>query len=486
MDNQLPANNRKHWFPAILVGALFVTYALFNFAFIRCPYGCEKVEGGLVSELNQEIANLSNAGIKSNESVNKLRKETETLDSRIKARKLKEEEIANTQEAIGAKVREIADLKIANANVDTNVQQANLNALNTNLEAQKAELVLLQNNANKALEYKNAAQNELVAFRSNISSRYSSRLMWVFLTIIFTVLCSSAGAFSCYVMSRTLQEKWKIWAWASIGISLTVIILSLTVGQPVMSTLPFSESLYAKGDISPWAVDFFNVIAFAAIVFFVAAICSIVYAVEETKNLTAKIKALDQESALIAREKENLVIPADSASETEKNEYLKNLNALEARKKTLEKEKLELEKTEQKLSALGSEPAKIYDTLRNYMRIILYIGSALLFFGIVRIDILSKWHLTFVSSGFTNLLTSFFHDLLRVQAGFYTILLATIYLPAVYMIPATPDSPDVKESIDKKGFFVTLRELAPRLIAVMLPLLAPPITDLIKQFLESK
>src|SRR5687768_2719741 len=118
-------NNKgwRHLIPAILVVGLVGIYVLFNSAFIKCPVGCQRIDGGLVSELNPDVAELSNATNKSNGSTDRLKKEIETFNNRNASRREKEEEIGNTQAAVTDKVREIANLKIVNANVDTNSQQ---------------------------------------------------------------------------------------------------------------------------------------------------------------------------------------------------------------------------------------------------------------------------------------------------------------------------------------------------------------------------
>jgi len=125
-----------------------------------------------------------------------------------------------------------------------------------------------------------------------------------------------------------------------------------------------------------------------------------------------------------------------------------------------------------------SEKLEAYDPWRTHLRMILYIGSVMLFVGLLRVNIISEWHLFFIDADYKELLRDFFKYSLTAQAGFYTILLALMYFPVAYFIPNTPDAPNVQNSLQNKGFLATVNEFFPRLIVFILPLLAKPVANL--------
>jgi uncharacterized PurR-regulated membrane protein YhhQ (DUF165 family) len=85
----------------------------------------------------------------------------------------------------------------------------------------------------------------------------------------------------------------------------------------------------------------------------------------------------------------------------------------------------------------------------------------------------------FVDAQSRDLLGRFLQDYLTVLAGFFTIILASIYVPMAYFLP---NEPDLQESLEDKGFITTFNDFAPRIVAVLLPLLAPAVGGFLKNF----
>jgi hypothetical protein len=117
---------------------------------------------------------------------------------------------------------------------------------------------------------------------------------------------------------------------------------------------------------------------------------------------------------------------------------------------------------------------------RNYSKGLLYLGGAALTIGLLRVKTLADWHIAFVTDSSKGWLEAFFTTSLYSQAVFYTALLMAIYLPIVYALPETPESPSVEHSLEKKGFFATLTKFAPQLITLLSPLLAEPVFNVLK------
>jgi energy-converting hydrogenase Eha subunit E len=285
--------------------------------------------------------------------------------------------------------------------------------------------------------------------------------------------------------------------------------------------------LAAKGDLSINAINFFNVFNFAASIFLLVASCSILYVLRETEKekeqmtggiikaekrkveLTTKLAAMDAEEAGLINElekagakKTDLTMKlAATINEAEKEELTAKLTELETEEKKLsseltnvivtksksiadfervEKEKIDL--TIQ-LANLENKTLNQYEYLRERTQIILYIGAIMLFVGMLRVKLLTDWHLIFISKDLTNssylLLSEYFNSTLAIQAGFYTIVLAAIYLPVAYVI-ATKTKTDAAATVDtsKSWWWGSFTTILPRLLTIISPFLARPVVDL--------
>jgi hypothetical protein len=288
----------------------------------------------------------------------------------------------------------------------------------TQLE-QQAELKRREIETSKALVSKDTAENQVIAARTSISSRYVSRVLWIFFSGLYLVFFIAAIFFTIYVMQKALDDLpknpfWKhplFWHLLTLLAAVGLFIAVWRGEESVMSIVGamYKVSMFDTNEIPKLMVTIFNAIAFAVIVYLVAASCSMLYAVAKERDL---------------------------------------------------------------------------DLWRDNSRILLFLNGALLFVGLLRIDIISKWHLVFVSGAYQPLLESYFTNSLTIQALFYTIIVAVIYLPLSYSFKSTEADPSVKKSMTDNGFWATVTTFAPRLFLIVSPLLAKPVADLFKFLLN--
>ena len=449
------ASQTKIWkslIPLFLIVAVACLYLLSIWLLVQCPFGgCSTIDTRLIAEIDQNrnvsLANVANT-LKKKSDV--LDAETEVLKRRTKVQREKEADIANTEDRIVEKYHEIANLRTANQTTDVNAQLANVNALRSDVNSQSAELEILKTSANRAIQNQNTAVKDLVAAGDQVSSRYSSRLFWLFVVGVFFSLSIAITIYCGHVIHSAFKSYGRAkWLWAlALVVGLLLFLIGLLFPQfftPFTRPL-FDQSIFANGDVPSFAVVFSNSTWFVSIVMAVAASCTIIYVSEKNRD--------DYDQWLKREQKLNTAMAQDDkAGES--------------------KWKSELEK----LPAAASSDR--YQLRKRRARIILYIGSGMLFAGLLQLKILSNWHLLFVDAQSRDLLGRFLQDYLTVLAGFFTIILASIYVPMAYFLP---NEPDLQESLEDKGFITTFNDFAPRIVAVLLPLLAPAVGGFLKNF----
>lgn len=449
---------------AIFFGFLIAVFAVFDWGYVQCTIsqtGCQSMEGKLVSQNSKSIFHLQNA----NQTLENISRNINTKTNSVHD---KETEIATLQNTINNTERESVNAAFNGNNNLANTLNSNKGLLTRSLNVSNSELTLLSSQKTKA-------ETELLDAHKNISARYSSRLLWTLLTALFFVLCVSAVIASIYIMQKSLKDD-QVYYSVNVGIPILIFVIIIS-GIDYMSVFApiFSLSIFNYGDLSLFSIHLFNVIGICTVIYLIAASCSILYKVEQIKYEQKKAekppeqakKELDKlelnekniSQMAIATQTDSTIALADATAE-----LTTALADITAKKQPLE------------------DQLKKYASPRNHLRMILYIGGAMLFVELLRINVLTDWHLYFVSSGYDQLFKNFSQSSLSVQAFFYTSLLALIYFPVAYMIPDTPDATNVTETIQKKGYLATISEFLPRLLALIIPLLAKPLVDLIKLF----
>jgi hypothetical protein len=440
------------FFPLISLACLVLVYAFSEITFVKCWFdGCKNIETTNISQVDEKDKDLAKIPEQLKAKVLEFETKANRVDDKVK-------EIEITQTAIGIKIKEISNAGVANTNANTantNTENSTANTsksvntsaniagssvaklkilndekakLDKTLETQRAELKVL-------IEDKDKTKSEILGIRTQVSERYSSRMIWVFLTGVFFLLCIAAIWISVSTIKESIEEekrsKWLLW---SSGIAFVFAILlfssvSIFPKDNYMSIMipMFNQSIHTYGDIPFQVINFFNVLGNAATIFLVFASCAVLSDILKKKD---------------ANGSKNPPSPLNTFEDNEQN-----------------------------------------------IRAILYVGALMLFVGLLRFKLLTDWHLIFVSTDHSNefytLLANYFKSSIGVQAGFYSILLAVIYLPVAYAIPSkdvpTPPSPNLLEKIGLPfpSDFLT------RLITVLSPFLAGPLAELFK-FLVGK
>lgn len=428
------------FFPLIIVVFLVVVYAISDFSFIQCNFfvQCVPIDGSAISQIDEKVVDLKNinAVLENKSTIYK------TKDNRVKD---KEKEVEEKQAEVDKKTKEINDALAADGNANVTALTAEKTKLENTVKAKQTE-------SNTLVADREKTNTEIAGVRNQVSARYSSRMLWVFLTAVFFVLCVAAIIVSRSVIKDSITDEGRRKRWLllttigsiAFGLFVSLPVFFRTESNYMSIVLPmYEKSFGGNGDLSLDVVNFINAFGFAATIFLLAASCSIIASVQNKKQ-------------------------AVSADETKADEQPADLP----------------DGTQNKTAGVETDP---FQTQKTNARMILYIGGLMLFVGMLRVKLVGDWHLVFVSTDPNNpyykLLAEFLKNSLAVQAGFYTIILAAIYLPVMYVIQAKGGAVGVKKEEQKTGWAgFSLADVLPRLIAIISPFLAGPLLDLLKYF----
>jgi hypothetical protein len=73
----------------------------------------------------------------------------------------------------------------------------------------------------------------------------------------------------------------------------------------------------------------------------------------------------------------------------------------------------------------------------NYLRVVLYVGTLLLVVGVLLMKSIFQWSLAFIprsGEGVEKIVEGFTSSIVAADAGFYTLILAAVYLPAAFIL----------------------------------------------------
>lgn len=415
--------------PGLVILLLALVYMIFDRNYIQCvgienKSVCQNLEGNLISKVDYPM-NLSNANLKITNANNRI-SESKNLTGNLT------NEIYETRSSYTNTLKGIGNAIKANDNANIKQLTNQKRNLNEVLDAQESQLESLT-------EKKEAAETELISVYNQLSARYANRMLWVFLTGISLVLSVAAIVITFFAIYYSLNAVGKNklpklnaniiplgFIAITGGVAFFFALIAYENKESYMSVvLPmYNQSIIHEGSVLIDSINLSNVIGFAATIFLVVASCSILYKVQATAGTNT-------------------------------------LN--------------------------DSKKASAYEKSKKHLQAILYVGAAMLVVGILRVSVLSEWHLSFVSSAqenaYINSLRSYFTSSLSVQAGFYSILLAVIYFPTAYWIRENVAALKLEvEETNEKGLSFTLTDFIPKLISVFSPILAAPLAAFIGYF----
>jgi len=132
------------------------------------------------------------------------------------------------------------------------------------------------------------------------------------------------------------------------------------------------------------------------------------------------------------------------------------------------------------------ELAHKYEDLRS----ILYVCTVLLVIGVLRMTASNNWNLTFMTVESSVAARIFFSGLTTMLGGFFTLLLAGIFIPAAYILQQRAKSllkrsgltaSARSERLKEAGFTFSWINTLPRFAAIIAPLLTGGVTDLLNK-----
>lgn len=287
--------------------------------------------------------------------------------------------------------------------------------------------------------------------RKQIAARYSGRLVWVFLAAVGTILCFVAFIYS-FILTYRSSAFWREGAYAR---AILLFVISLLFGlillvryqesfMPIMGKV-FNATIANTGAKLGMptiyeAMGILNALTYAASFSLVCASCAI----------------------LVPRS------PIESK--------LSNLNESNSEASASDE------------AILNSRLDLISEQMKD-LRIVLYIGTFLLIAGSLRMSALAQWSVAYISSNAVEAAQTLNTSAIAVTGGFNTLILAAVYLPAAYILQrraqlfiknSSLEIEEKEKRLKDRELTFNFRESLPRLAAILGPLLAGPIGDLVK------
>ncbi len=118
----------------------------------------------------------------------------------------------------------------------------------------------------------------------------------------------------------------------------------------------------------------------------------------------------------------------------------------------------------------------------KYLNLILYVSTLMLIVGVLLEKAIFQWSLAFISRDehIVKAAENFLAGLLAFDGGYYTLLLAALYLPAASILGnrAAQIAENDSKRLKRYGLNFSVAESLPRMFAILGPLLAGPIVEL--------
>jgi hypothetical protein len=279
--------------------------------------------------------------------------------------------------------------------------------------------------------------------RAKIAERYNGRLLAMFMIAANVLFGLIAFSIFFFLIERLQGYKW---AFGLIAVSILFgFILSFTDRMPLMEPILRNTIGSLWGGMAGIfdVIRLVNSIAYGATLAFVFAICVNLY---PEKNGSAVSGDANEKKA-----------PEKIDSQ---DDAMKKLQDLADKKANLET--------------------------------LLYIGTVLLIVGVLRMTAMGNWSLAFMTPETAKIANTFFAHLTTVIGGFFTLLLATAYIPAIYILQQrhqvlldryAENGIDTAKEAEKTDFIFSMKDALPKIIAIIAPFLTGPIAELFKNLI---
>ena len=131
---------------------------------------------------------------------------------------------------------------------------------------------------------------------------------------------------------------------------------------------------------------------------------------------------------------------------------------------------------------------QIGEQMKN-LRLILYVGTFMLIVGVLLIRSVFQWALAFGprETEAIKAVDTLFSALLAAEGGYFTLILAVVYLPAALILKHRVDSlagepaepADKAKALERNNLTFSFTQSLPKIAAILGPLLAGPIGELL-------
>lgn len=126
---------------------------------------------------------------------------------------------------------------------------------------------------------------------------------------------------------------------------------------------------------------------------------------------------------------------------------------------------------------------------RDALNGLLYVSTTLLVLSVIRLHSSLGWTLTFMSAESVPGMKIFFENFATVLGGFFTLLLASTYIPIAYIVNSRgrtaqraewQGSADAGKKTAETDFKFSFNEAFPKILAIIAPLLTGPLAEFFK------
>jgi hypothetical protein len=285
-----------------------------------------------------------------------------------------------------------------------------------------------------------------------VQSRYSGRMLWMFVACAYVLSCISVLCIFWFIAAYWLDSG----KWATV-----LLVGGCILAMPflVMDSTPLAKPLFENTVANHWAgiSNFFDIVRL---------IGALAYG-------TSMSMVLVVSAILFARPRpKNLVAPnAEGTSEDGRDLPIEDVDPRGQVKYVLEDEETLAKK-------------------RDHLTTVLYASTILLVVGIFLWDQNFTWAVSFIEDDpIASETGKFFTSVTATLGGFFTLLLAGIYLPAAFILheraklaieAAGVRWQDVPAELEKRGFTISFSQSLPRILAIAAPLLTGPVAELFK------
>ena len=427
--------------PVVFVAVLVFSYTLFISSFINCKAD-DKGEPCHIQTVDLAIVTNTQIPKSSKELLDKAHSDKNSIQT-CDTSQLISASNTSSNSPHAKTLEECSDeLTGRYSSIQQQIDQIDIGNVNKNSNANRSILTNQQTNVNTRLALVKQKLTERQAIinesSSKVGQRYSYRVTWVFFSAVLVLLCFVSMTLSFFIESDALNPladknflgtfsgKLRVPLWLLVTF-VSAIITSYVIYHSDYMSVAKDLVEHTVGEIEGISLDqinFFNVSIFFASVFLVGSASAILF----SGGRVPQAQNADEKTAILVR--------------------------------------------------LGN--------LIKDSKILLYVGMILLLVGMARLEITTQWVASYYPTEIAKTLNNFGTYSLAVQGGFFTLLLAVVYLPMGFVLQEKARLVETDEKkLSDQGFVADYKAIIARLVAILAPLLAGTLGTVLKTYLGS-